>query len=238
GLGLGLRSGLGLRLRLGRRLGRRSLRPGRHDHRELRPDIDRLAFLNEDLLHDPLAGARDFGVDLVRRDLQQRLVGRDLLALLLEPLRDRPLRDGDAHLGHDDVDRLRGGHQYSASSRSPAATPSTCGMNAFSSAGENGTGVSGAAIRFTGASRSSNASSAIVAAISPPKPPVCVSSWSTTTFEVLRTLSSTAFLSQGISVRRSRISTETPSPSSSCAASSAVQTIAPQVTSVMSSPSR
>ena len=28
-----------------------------------------------------------------------------VLALLLEPLRDRPLGDGDAHLGHDDVDR-------------------------------------------------------------------------------------------------------------------------------------
>jgi len=38
-------------------------------------------------------------------------------------------------------------------------------MNAFSSGGENGTGVSGAAIRLTGPSRSSNASSAIVAAI-------------------------------------------------------------------------
>ena len=38
-------------------------------------------------------------------------------------------------------------------------------MNAASSAGENGTGESGAVMRFTGASRSSNASSAIVAAI-------------------------------------------------------------------------
>ena len=83
-------------------------------------------------------------------------------------------------------------------------------MNAFSSTGENGTGQSGAAIRFTGASRSSNASSAIVAAISPPKPPVRLSSCSTTTFEVLRTLSSTASLSHGITVRRSTISTETP----------------------------
>src|SRR4029450_13265400 len=105
-------------------------------------------------------------VDLVRRDLEQRLVGRDRLAFLLEPLRDRPLGDGDAHLRHDDVDRGRRGHQYSATSRIPATTSSTCGMNAFSRCGENGTGVSGAAIRFSGASRSSNASSAIVAAVS------------------------------------------------------------------------
>ena len=45
-------------------------------------------------------------------------------------------------------------------------------MNAFSSEGENGTGLSGAAMRRTGASSCSNASSAIVAAISAPKPPV------------------------------------------------------------------
>ena len=38
-------------------------------------------------------------------------------------------------------------------------------MNAFSSTGEKGTGVSGAAIRLTGASRSSKHSSAIVAAL-------------------------------------------------------------------------
>src|SRR6185437_8185375 len=183
-------------------------------------------------------GARHLRVDLVGRNLEQRLVGLDLLALLLEPLRDRPLGDGDAHLGHDDVDGGFSGHQYSANSLSPATTSSTCGMNAFSSGGENGTGVSGAVIRFTGASRSSNASSEIVAAISPPKPPVCVSSCRTRTFEVFRADSSTACLSQGCSVRRSRISTETPSPSSCCAASSAVQTIAPHVITETSSPSR
>src|SRR5207249_4361359 len=110
--------------------------------------------------------------------------------------------DRDAHLGHDDVDRGSSRHQYSASFLRAEATPSTCGMNAFSSGGENGTGVSGAVSRFTGASRSSNTSSAIVAAISPPKPPVCVSSWRTSTFDVFRTLSSTAFRSQGTSVRR------------------------------------
>ena len=111
-------------------------------------------------------------------------------------------------------------------------------MNAFSSGGENGTGVSGAAILFTGASRSSNASSAIVAAISAPKPPVRESSCSTSTFDVFRADSSTAALSQGITLRRSITSTETPSPSSVLAASSAVWTIAPQVITDRSRPSR
>ena len=111
-------------------------------------------------------------------------------------------------------------------------------MNAFSSGGENGTGASGAAIRFTGPSSSSNASSAIVAAISAPNPPVRVSSCSTSAFDVLRTDSSTACLSQGSTVRRSMISTETPSDSSCCAASSAVYTMAPHVITLTSSPSR
>jgi len=48
-------------------------------------------------------------------------------------------------------------------------------MNACSSGGEKGTGVSGAVIRLIGASRSSKACSAIVAASSAPKPPVRVS---------------------------------------------------------------
>jgi len=78
---------------------------------ELRPDLDRLALLDEDLREDAAAGARYLRVHLVGRDLEQRFVGFDLLALLLQPLRDRALGDGHAHLRHDDVDRFRGGHQ-------------------------------------------------------------------------------------------------------------------------------
>jgi len=66
---------------------------------------------------------------------------------------------------------------------------------------------------------------------------VWVSSCSTSTFEVLRTDSSTAALSHGSTVRRSTISTETPSPSSCCAASDAVWTIAPHVITDTSVPS-
>src|SRR5581483_2410879 len=182
-------------------------------------DRDGLAFLHEDLRDDSGCGRRHLRVDLVGRDLEQRLVGFDLIADLLQPPRDRPLGDAHAHLRHDDVDCGSCAHQYSINSLSARATSSTCGMYAFSRTGENGTGVSGAARRLTGASRSSNASSAIVAAISPPKPPVRVSSCSTSTFDVLRTDSRTASLSHGMIVRRSTISTDA---STVFAASSAV----------------
>ena len=77
------------------------------------------------------------------------LVGLDLLAHLLEPLRDRPLGDGDAHLGHDDVDcAVRQPSSTPRAPLSPLTTSSTCGMYAFSSGGENGTGESGAVIRL------------------------------------------------------------------------------------------
>ena len=75
-------------------------------------------------------------------------------------------------------------------------------------------------MRRTGASRCSNASSAMVAAISPPKPPVWVSSWRTITFEVFSTDSSTALRSQGMIVLRSMISVEMPSSSATLSAAS------------------
>ena len=111
-------------------------------------------------------------------------------------------------------------------------------MYAFSSGGANGTGMSGAVMRTTGASRCSNASSAIVAAISAPKPAVRVSSCRTSTFEQRSTPSRTRSLSHGMSVRRSSTSASKPSFASSSAASVAVWTIAPHVTIVASSPSR
>src|SRR5205807_9566578 len=95
GRDLGARGGRGLvgggrrrRFRRRRRGRRRALR---RDDPELRPDLDRLALADEDLLQDALAGARHLRVDLVRRDLEQGLVRGDVLALLLEPPRDRAL---------------------------------------------------------------------------------------------------------------------------------------------------
>ena len=130
--------------------------PGRRgalaaDAGEHRADVDRLALLDEDLADDAGRGRRHLGVDLVGRDLEQRLVGLDRVADLLGPLRDRALRDGDAHLRHDDVDCGSVlAISTEISSLSPRTTSSTCGMKAFSSTGENGTGVSGAASRLTG----------------------------------------------------------------------------------------
>src|SRR6476660_9749596 len=45
------------------------------DVAELRADLDRLAFLDEDLDKRAGRGARHLGVDLVGGDLEQRLVG-------------------------------------------------------------------------------------------------------------------------------------------------------------------
>ena len=47
------------------------------DPREHRADLDRLALLDEDLADDARGRARHLGVDLVGRDLEQRLVGLD-----------------------------------------------------------------------------------------------------------------------------------------------------------------
>ena len=191
------------------------------DHRDAGADRDGLALGGEDLGDHARRRGRDLGVDLVGRDLDDRLVGLDLVADLLGPARDRALRDAHAHLRHDDVDGGSGAHglffgcgvcstsgglvddQYACSFRAAARTSSTCGMNAFSSGGENGTGVSGAASRVTGPSSDSKASSAIVAAISAPKPPVRVSSCSTSALLVRVTEASTASLSHGMIVRRS-----------------------------------
>ena len=144
---LGLRSGSSRRSgRCGCRLGcglsrrRRDLGAGRSDRREHGADLDGLALLHEDLRHDSLGRARHLGVDLVGRDLEQRLVAADRIADLAKPLRDRPFRNGDAHLGHHDLGLRSCRHrssscQYAASSRRALTTSSTCGMKAFSSGG-------------------------------------------------------------------------------------------------------
>ena len=218
------------------RRARRPAAPAGRDHRQHRSDLDRLALGDEHLGDDPLSRARDLGVDLVGRDLEQRLVLGDRLARLLEPFRDRPLRDRDAHLGHHHLDLRSGSHDrftlLVGEARFALNMPRALGarrrrrrsaecMPARAPA-RTAPAQSGAAIRLTGPSRCSNASSAIVAAISAPNPPVRVSSCRTSTFDVRRALSSTASRSHGISVRRSSTSTETPSASSTSAASSAV----------------
>ena len=56
-----------------------------------------------DLGQRPRRGRRHLGVDLVGRDLEERLVARDGLAHRLQPLGDGALGDGLAELGHRDV---------------------------------------------------------------------------------------------------------------------------------------
>jgi hypothetical protein len=65
-----------------------------------------LAFLHPDFEQHTAGRSGHLGVDLVRRDLEQRLVLVDGLAHLLDPADDRPFRDRLPHLGHDDF----GGH--------------------------------------------------------------------------------------------------------------------------------
>ena len=73
------------------------------DHREARADRHRLALLHDDLGDEPGLRRGHLGVDLVGRHLEQRLVRVDLLADLLEPLRDRALGDRLTELRHRDV---------------------------------------------------------------------------------------------------------------------------------------
>ena len=95
-------------------------------------DVDRRADLDHDLGHAARRGRRDLGVDLVGRDVDDRLLVLDPVAHLLAPLDDRALGDRDAHLRHDDVDQCRvstrGAHGRPPSrDRRSAATPARAG---------------------------------------------------------------------------------------------------------------
>ncbi len=70
------------------------------DHRDLGVVRDRGALLGEDLLEHARERRRHLGVDLVGDDLDERLVLRDRVAGLLQPLADRPLGHALAELGH------------------------------------------------------------------------------------------------------------------------------------------
>ena len=70
-------------------------------------DADGRAFLDFDFAEGAGDGRRDFGVDLVGGDFEERFVTRDGVAGLLEPLGEGAFGDGFAHLGHDYVGRHR-----------------------------------------------------------------------------------------------------------------------------------
>ena len=73
---------------------------GRLDDRDLGVVRDGRALLDEDLVEGAFERRRDFGVDLVGDDLEERLVLGDVVAGLLEPLADRAFGDALAELGH------------------------------------------------------------------------------------------------------------------------------------------
>ena len=113
----------------------------------------------------------------------------------------------------------------------------TDGTTASSSTALWGLGMSGIVSLATGASSDMNASSATVATISAPNPPVRKSSCTTRQRRVRRTDARTASRSHGIRVRRSITSTLLPLAACTwVAASSARSTIAPHVTMVRSDP--
>ena len=76
------------------------------DLRDRLADWHGVAGLGDDAREDARCRAWDLDVHLVGCDVADRLVGLDLIADGLPPLEDRPLGDGDAHLGHRDGDRL------------------------------------------------------------------------------------------------------------------------------------
>src|SRR5699024_3641028 len=88
----GLLLRLFLRLLLGRG-GAAAATAGAADDCQVGSDLDGLVLLDEDRGQGPGDGGGDLGVDLVGGDLEQRLVDLDLVALGLQPLRDRALGD-------------------------------------------------------------------------------------------------------------------------------------------------
>lgn len=76
---------------------------GGTDDGDDRADRHRVAFGRADLQHHAGHRRRHFGVDLVGADLEQRLIGSDRVAHLLEPARDRAFGDGLAQLREGDV---------------------------------------------------------------------------------------------------------------------------------------
>src|SRR5262249_13010298 len=155
---------------------------------------------------DPAGRCRDLDGHLVGDDLEQGLVLGYRIPNLLKPGTDDHLGPFGLIRRRGDRDQLRH-HQFliqnSSSSRILAEIPSTLGNTAFMSPTLYGVGTSGIARREMGASRLRNASSAMTAAISAPKPAVRVSSCTMRQRRVLRTEPSTASRSHGATVRRS-----------------------------------
>ena len=111
GSGAGAGSRLGLRVRAAGAGGAARGRPGAAggggggvaEHREARADLDRLALGHQDLRDHAGDRRGHLGVDLVGGDLEQGLVGVDVLADVLQPAGDRAFGDRLPELGHRHV---------------------------------------------------------------------------------------------------------------------------------------
>ena len=75
------------------------------DDGQLGAHRDRLVLIDRDGAQDPGRGRGDFGVHLVRRHLQERLIHLHALAFLLQPARDGALGDALTELRHGYGDR-------------------------------------------------------------------------------------------------------------------------------------
>ena len=156
------RAGRGRRVRpVGGR--KRLVRRGRDD-RDVGRDGDHRVGLREDAPQEARCSRRHFHGRFVRFDLEQHVALGDRVTFSLVPRDQPPLVHGEAELRHDHV----GDAHPVASSRAAVMMSATCGTTPSSSGWAYGIGVSSPARRRGGASRSSNASSAISAAISPP----------------------------------------------------------------------
>ena len=85
-------------------------RAGLADDGEASTDVDGFALLDEDLLDTAPVPGLGTSVSTLSVESSSGSSAWIFLALLLEPLGDRPLGDGHAHLGHHDVDGGWGGH--------------------------------------------------------------------------------------------------------------------------------
>ena len=185
--------------------GGRVRRPSRSPRARCRPARSRLR--HEDLRHGAGDRRGDLGVDLVGGDLEQRLVALDRVALVLEPFQDRAFDDRLAELGH--LDRGHGSSPPGSACRgSPCGQPLDGGLDVGDlrqdtrpRAGGERHGRVRRGQPLTGASRCSNAFSAIIAATSAPTPRNRCDSYSTSAREVFA-----IDLEHGLLVHRARSS--------------------------------
>ena len=85
-----------------RALSERAAFDGVADDGQLAADLDGVVLLGDDLGQHTRGGRGDFGVDLVGRHFNERLVEFDRVAFLLEPAGDRPLGDALTECRHLD----------------------------------------------------------------------------------------------------------------------------------------